>query len=104
MNKLREDWFSRNGHIHINIYCKGALPARCNFESDGLILCVKLAHGFGDKESLLKYELWGEIAPTHSWVVFGERKVEIVLKQVGAESWLNLLYEQKGDDKIDAKS
>lgn len=91
---MREDWFSRNGYIHINLYCKGALPNCSSFKSNGFTLSAVLVHGFGNKESLLNYQLWGKILPNDSWVVFGERKVELILKQVDAVGWPNLMYKQ----------
>jgi len=93
VDKVREDWFSRSGFIHINIYCKGALP-ESTFQSDGLILRVNLIHGFGGKETQLDYELFGEIVAEESNVNIGERKVEIVLKQAAAEGWPKLRYDE----------
>ncbi|KAI1715453.1 CHORD domain-containing protein [Ditylenchus destructor] len=99
VGKIREDWFSRCGYIHLNIYCKGTLPDKSTFESDGLILRVSLMHGFGEKETQLDYELWGEIVPEESRVLLGERKVEIILKQATPEGWPKLRYEhQKNED------
>ena len=92
VEQIREDWFSRCGYIHINIYCKGAVPDESNFVTDGLILRIALTHGFGEKTTQLDYELWGEIRPEESRVVIGERKVEIVLKQEGTDGWPRLRY------------
>uniref|UniRef100_A0A9J2P0U7 CS domain-containing protein n=1 Tax=Ascaris lumbricoides TaxID=6252 RepID=A0A9J2P0U7_ASCLU len=93
VDKIREDWFCRSGHIHLNVYCKGALPDDCVVESDGLILRAKVVHGFGTKETNLNYELFGEIDVPQSKVIVGERKLEMVLKQKGTESWPRLTYE-----------
>jgi hypothetical protein len=93
VDKIREDWFSRTGQIHINVYCRGALPEQCSFETDGLKLTAKVVHGFGSKDSDLDYDLWGEVDPSQSFVVIGERKVEMVLKQVGPEGWPKLRYD-----------
>ncbi|KAI1724912.1 CHORD domain-containing protein [Ditylenchus destructor] len=95
VGKIREDWFSRCGYIHLNIYCRGTLPDKSSFESDGLILRVSLMHGFGEKETQLDYELWGEIVPEESRVLLGERKVEIILKQATLEGWPKLRYEHQ---------
>lgn len=97
VDKIREDWFSRGGFVHINIYCKGTLPENSTFQSDGLILRVNLIHGFGEKQSQLDYDLFGEIVAEESRVVVGERKVEIVLKQAGVEGWPKLRYEREKD-------
>ncbi|KAH7726638.1 CHORD family protein [Aphelenchoides avenae] len=98
VDKIREDWFSRTGHIHVNVYCKGALPDKCHFETDGLVLRAKVVHGFGTKESELNYELWGEIEPNASRVLIGERKVEMILKQAGPEGWPRLRYNHDQKD------
>jgi len=93
VDKLREDWFSRSGHIHINVYCKGALPDQSVFETDGLVLRIKLIHGYGNKESDLDFELFGEIITGESKVILTERKVEVVLKQATPEGWPKLRYD-----------
>ncbi|KHN70666.1 Cysteine and histidine-rich domain-containing protein 1 [Toxocara canis] len=61
VDKIREDWFCRSGYVHLNVYCKGALPSDCVIESNGLILRAKVVHGFGTKQTDLNYELFGEI-------------------------------------------
>ena len=91
---MREDWFARGGFIHVNFYCKGALPEASLFESDGLMLRGKIVHGYGDKETPINIDLWGEVDTSHSKVILGERKVEVVLKQASAEGWPKLRYEQ----------
>lgn len=93
VDKIREDWFCRSGFIHLNIYCKGALPDECRVESNGLILRAKVVHGFGTKETELNYELFGEIEVPECKVLVGERKLEMVLKQKEAESWPRLTYD-----------
>jgi len=94
VDNVREDWFARGGSIHVNFYCKGALPEASHFESDGLMLRGRIVHGYGDKETPINIDLWGEIAVAHSKVILGERKVEVVLKQASAEGWPKLRYEQ----------
>uniref|UniRef100_A0A915EFX4 Immediate early response 3-interacting protein 1 n=1 Tax=Ditylenchus dipsaci TaxID=166011 RepID=A0A915EFX4_9BILA len=94
VDKIREDWYSRSGYIHVNIYCRGAIPETSRFESDGLVVRVHLVHGFGDKETQLDYELFGEIIAEESVVVVGERKVELQLKQASVEGWPQLRYDK----------
>jgi len=91
--KLREDWFQALGYVHINIYCKGALPAQSSFLTDGLNLQINVVHGYGEKKNLLEYSLFGEILPEKSHVRINERKVEVILKQSLAENWPRLLYD-----------
>jgi len=94
VDNVREDWFARGGFIHVNFYCKGALPEASHFDSDGLNLRARIVHGFGDKETSIDIDLWGEIVTSHSKVVVGERKVEVLLKQASPEGWPKLRYEQ----------
>ncbi|MFH4982822.1 hypothetical protein AB6A40_009531 [Gnathostoma spinigerum] len=101
VSRIREDWFCRAGHIHLNIYCKGALPDKCYVKSNGLILSGKVVHGFGTKSTDLNYELFGEIVPSESKVIIGERKLEIILKQAGTEAWPRLTYETKIDERAE---
>lgn len=96
VDKIREDWFSGGGFIHLNVYCKGALPESCKVESNGLILQMKVVHGFGAKETQLSYELFGRISVDESKVIIGERKLELVLKQVDVAGWPRLTYDIKG--------
>lgn len=70
VDKIREDWFSGGGYIHINVYCKGALPNSCKIESNGLTLRMTVVHGFGTKETCLDYELFGKIDVDGSKVSF----------------------------------
>ncbi|CAJ0946610.1 unnamed protein product, partial [Mesorhabditis belari] len=104
VDKLREDWFSSNGSITVNVYCKGAMPENIRAETDGLNLRVVLVHGFGTKQSTLNYELFGEIIAAESLVRVGERKVELILKQKDVVSWPRLRYELQAKDEkeIDA--
>uniref|UniRef100_A0A0N5APL8 Cysteine and histidine-rich domain-containing protein 1 n=1 Tax=Syphacia muris TaxID=451379 RepID=A0A0N5APL8_9BILA len=97
VNKVREDWFSRSGFIHLNVYCKGALPAECDIESDGFILTAKVVHGFGTKETVLNYELFGQIDVPESKVIVGERKLEIIMKQKDCAGWPRLTYDPPVD-------
>lgn len=55
-------------------------------------------HGFGNKETVLSYELWGEIDPRKSKVIVGERKVEMVLCKTEPVSWPKLTYGSEGTD------
>lgn len=100
VDKIREDWFSGGGYIHLNVYCKGALPESCKVESNGLILQVKILHGFGSKETQLNYELFGRINIDGSKVIIGERKLELILKQEDAASWPRLTYDPKIDQPV----
>uniref|UniRef100_A0A1I7XRP7 CHORD domain-containing protein n=1 Tax=Heterorhabditis bacteriophora TaxID=37862 RepID=A0A1I7XRP7_HETBA len=79
VDNVRDDWFSSNGNITINIYCKGALPDDLSVSSDGQMLRVHVVYGFGRKETDIIYDLWGEIVCEDSKVVVGERKVGIFL-------------------------
>uniref|UniRef100_A0A914ENT1 Cysteine and histidine-rich domain-containing protein n=1 Tax=Acrobeloides nanus TaxID=290746 RepID=A0A914ENT1_9BILA len=101
VDKIREDFFqdTRSGQIHVNIYCKGALPDQCKFESNGLYLQATVVHGFGNKETVLNYDLWGEIEADKSKVVIGERKVEMVLSKKEPIGWPRLTYNAEGDKK-----
>lgn len=49
--KVKQDWFDRNGYIHVNLYCKNCLPDQCKFETNGFELVAKISHGFGSKET-----------------------------------------------------
>ncbi|CAJ0584171.1 unnamed protein product, partial [Mesorhabditis spiculigera] len=93
VDKLREDWFSSNGIVTINLYCKGALPESLRATTDGLCLSLSFVHGFGSKQSELQYELFGEISASESLIRIGERKVEVILKQSEVGSWPRLRYE-----------
>ncbi|VDN55278.1 unnamed protein product [Dracunculus medinensis] len=100
--KIREDWFCRSGFVHLNIYCKGVMPDKCSVKCDGLVLLLKIVHGFGTKETEKKYELFDAIEVGESKVNFGERKIELVLKQKCSgdkpSNWPRLIY----DPVIDA--
>lgn len=91
--KLREDWFQRMGLVHINIYCKGTLPNQSFFESDGLNLNAHITYDYGGSKKRIDYSLFGEILPLDSKVIINERKVEIILKQVGVQDWPKLSYD-----------
>uniref|UniRef100_A0AC34QMG8 Cysteine and histidine-rich domain-containing protein n=1 Tax=Panagrolaimus sp. JU765 TaxID=591449 RepID=A0AC34QMG8_9BILA len=93
VDKIRQDWFSGAGYIHVNVYCKGAVGEECTFESDGLLLRTVVVHGFGNKVTKKDYELFGRIVPGESKVIVGERKIEIVLKQADNTGWPRLEYE-----------
>ncbi|CEF62709.1 Cysteine/histidine-rich domain and CS domain and HSP20-like chaperone domain-containing protein [Strongyloides ratti] len=93
VNNIRHDWFSRFGFIHVNLYCKGALPSSCKIKSNGLLLECDISYEFGDKEAVLSYELFGEIIPSESKVNMSERKIEIVLKQLNEITWPRLCYQ-----------
>ncbi|MCP9264063.1 Cysteine and histidine-rich domain-containing protein 1 [Dirofilaria immitis] len=84
VDKIREDWFSG-----------GAMPESCKVESNGLILQIKIVHGFGAKETQLNYELFGRIDVDASKVIIGERKLELILKQEDIASWPRLTYDPK---------
>ncbi|CAD6194797.1 unnamed protein product [Caenorhabditis auriculariae] len=99
VNKVREDWFSSNGDITFNIYCRGSLPDKVKVLTDGQLLRAHIPHGFGNKETDIVFELWGEIIPEESRVLVGERKVEVVLKQKDAVGWPRLRF----DPDIDVK-
>uniref|UniRef100_A0A0N4ZPY3 Cysteine and histidine-rich domain-containing protein 1 n=1 Tax=Parastrongyloides trichosuri TaxID=131310 RepID=A0A0N4ZPY3_PARTI len=92
--KVKHDWFSRSDFIHVNLYCKGSLPSSCIFKSNGLVLECEVFYEFGEKQSKLTYELFGEIVPEESKVNIGERKIEIVLKQRTSDSWPRLFYKE----------
>jgi len=102
--KLREDWFQALGYVHINIYCKGALPAQSSFLTDGLNLQIKVVHGYGEKKSLLEYSLFGEILPEKSHIRINERKVEVILKQSRAENWPRLVYDSPNPNVTNSDS
>lgn len=104
VDKVREDWFCRSGYIHLNIYCKGALSDECLIESDGFILRAKIVHGFGNKETMLNYELFGQIDVSESKVSVGERKLEIVLKQSDIASWPRLTYDPVFDSAAESSN
>lgn len=72
VDKIREDWFNGGGFIHLNVYCKGAVPELCRVECNGLILQMKVVHGFGAKETQLNYELFGRINVDASKVTFAQ--------------------------------
>ncbi|CAB3407255.1 unnamed protein product [Caenorhabditis bovis] len=99
VSKVREDWFSSNGFVTINVYCRGAVPDSAKIISDGHYLKVSLIHGYGDKETSLEYDLWDEIVPEESRVVVGERKVEIVLKQKNLTGWPRLRFDPELDER-----
>ncbi|GMR53162.1 hypothetical protein PMAYCL1PPCAC_23357, partial [Pristionchus mayeri] len=101
VDKLREDFYSANGTITVNLYCRGAMPDEVSVQSDGQLLRVKLVHGFGTKESLFIYDLWGEILPDESVVRVGERKVELILKQADNVSWPRLQFDTTQDSKVE---
>ncbi|KAK6731241.1 hypothetical protein RB195_007604 [Necator americanus] len=84
VDNVRDDWFSSNGLITINVYCKGALPDDVHVTSDGQMLRLHIVHGFGKKETNLIYDLWGEVVCSESKAVVGERKVEHWLGKVKA--------------------
>lgn len=67
--KIREDWFCRSGFVHLNIYCKGVMPDKCSVKCDGLVLLLKIVHGFGTKETEKKYELFDAIEVGESKVI-----------------------------------
>ncbi|KAE9418199.1 hypothetical protein Angca_008995 [Angiostrongylus cantonensis] len=99
VENVRDDWFSSNGMITINVYCKGAVPDGIRVTSDGQMLRAHIIHGFGQKETDLIYDLWGEIVCSESRVIVGERKVEIVLKQKDLAGWPRLRYDPALDRK-----
>jgi hypothetical protein len=91
--KVRQDWFARSGHIHVNLYCKNSIPEECQFESDGYTFRAKISHAFGSKETCVSHHLFGQIDPSESKALMGERKIEIVLKQANQTSWPRLHYD-----------
>ncbi|CAI2312141.1 unnamed protein product [Caenorhabditis sp. 36 PRJEB53466] len=95
--KIREDWFSSNGFVTVNVYCKGALPETANIISDGHILRANFKHAFGNASTELLYDLWDEVIPEESRVVVGERKVEISLKQKHLTGWPRLKFDPELD-------
>lgn len=99
--RVREDWFQRGGLVHINIYCKSSLPSQCCFEADRLNLRGHITYEYGNKETDIDYELFGEIIPDQSHVIINERKIEIVLKQDGPGNWPKLRYEGGDGASID---
>lgn len=94
VNTIRQDWFSGTGFIHVNIYCKGAIGEECKFETDGHVLRTVVVHGFGTKVTEKNYNLFGKIAPEDCRVTIGERKIEVMLKQVDNVGWPRLEYEE----------
>ncbi|GMT28050.1 hypothetical protein PFISCL1PPCAC_19347, partial [Pristionchus fissidentatus] len=102
VDKLREDFYSANGTITVNLYCKGAMPCDVSVQSDGQLLRVKLVHGFGTKESHFVYDLWGEIVPEECVARVGERKVELILKQTDNIKWPRLQFDSAQDSKHEA--
>lgn len=46
------------------------MPESCKVECNGLILQMKVVHGFGAKETQLNYELFGRINVDASKVIF----------------------------------
>ncbi|KAK6027519.1 CS domain protein [Ostertagia ostertagi] len=99
VENIRDDWFSSNGTITINVYCKGAVPDDVRVTSDGQMLRLHVVHGFGKKETDLIYDLWGEIICSESRVVVGERKVEIIMKQKDVAGWPRLRYDPALDGR-----
>lgn len=49
--KVKQDWFARSGYIHVNFYCKNSMPDECEIKTNGSVLCAKISHGFGLKET-----------------------------------------------------
>ncbi|PAV76529.1 hypothetical protein WR25_13655 [Diploscapter pachys] len=94
VDKVREDHFCANGMVTINVYCKGAVYDQVEVKSDGQLLRAKIVHAFGDKESNLVYDLYGEVIPDESEIVISERKVELKLKQQTPKSWPRLQYDE----------
>ncbi|KAK5983414.1 Cysteine and histidine-rich domain-containing protein 1 CHORD domain-containing protein 1 [Trichostrongylus colubriformis] len=99
VENIRDDWFSSNGTVTINVYCKGAVPDDVRVTSDGQMLRLHVVHGFGKKETDLIYDLWGEIVCSESRVVVGERKVEIIMKQKDVAGWPRLRYDPALDGR-----
>ncbi|PIO77202.1 CS domain protein [Teladorsagia circumcincta] len=99
VENIRDDWFSSNGTVTINVYCKGAVPDDVRVTSDGQMLRLHVVHGFGKKETDLIYDLWGEIICSESRVVVGERKVEIIMKQKDVAGWPRLRYDPALDGR-----
>ncbi|KAI6203797.1 hypothetical protein M3Y94_00597800 [Aphelenchoides besseyi] len=93
VTNVREDWFQRSGHVHINVYCKNSMPSDCVLETDGLMLKAFITHGFGTKKSEIEWHLFGRVDPNESRVNFTERKIEVILKQASTTSWPRLRYE-----------
>ncbi|KAF1768513.1 hypothetical protein GCK72_000325 [Caenorhabditis remanei] len=104
VSKFREDWFSSNGFVTINVYCRGALPETANIVSDGHYLRVSMKHGFGNANVDLDYDLWDEVLPEESRVVIGERKVEISLKQKHGIGWPRLKFDPELDASKDTEA
>ncbi|CCD66204.1 Cysteine and histidine-rich domain-containing protein 1 [Caenorhabditis elegans] len=104
VSKFREDWFSSNGFVTINVYCRGALPETANIVSDGHTVRVSMKHGFGNASVDLDYDLWDEVIPEESRVVIGERKVEISLKQKHGTGWPRLKFDPELDAKNDEEA
>ncbi|KAK0423878.1 hypothetical protein QR680_008383 [Steinernema hermaphroditum] len=99
VKEVREDWFNSGDCIHVNLYCKGAIPADSTFKSNGFSLGAVVTYANGQKESAFDYELFGEIDVENSYVMISERKVEMVLKQVEPVSWPKLRYEREANEQ-----
>jgi cysteine/histidine-rich domain-containing protein 1 len=104
VDKIREDWFSRLGYIHLNVYCKGSIGDQCVFETDGLTLRTTIVHGFGDKITDKNYDLFGAIVPEESKIIIGERKIEMVLKQAEPLGWPKLVYSPEENQQESVQS
>ncbi|CAI5438671.1 unnamed protein product [Caenorhabditis angaria] len=98
VSKVREDWFSSNGFVTVNIYCRGTIGKESRLQTDGHVLKANLVHGFGTKETALEYDLWDEVIVEESRAVIGERKVEIVLKQKYSTGWPRLKFDPELDE------
>jgi hypothetical protein len=68
VDNVREDWFQRSGQVLISLYCKGAVPEGTRVETDGFHLEATIRHGFGAKETVRRFDLFGEIVPAESQV------------------------------------
>lgn len=100
VNNVREDWFQRSGQVLISLYCKGAVPEGTRVETDGFHLEATIRHGFGAKETVRRFDLFGEIVPAESQVMISERKVELMLKQASRDAWPKLCYyDEKGKEE-----
>ena len=78
IDNVREDWFQRSGQVHISIYCKGAILEGTLVETDGINLKATIKHGFGSKETVREYDLFGEILPVESevyYIIFQNLKI-----------------------------
>uniref|UniRef100_A0A1I8AT20 Cysteine and histidine-rich domain-containing protein 1 n=1 Tax=Steinernema glaseri TaxID=37863 RepID=A0A1I8AT20_9BILA len=94
---VRQDWFNSGSLCHVNLYCKGAIPAQCKFESNGFLLKACVTYANGQKESLFDFDLFGQIEVENSQIVISERKVEMILKKVEPVSWPTLHYEPSNE-------